>query len=647
MKKNFLSAAILLLATQSFGQDNLCKPTAMIAAAEKASFQKRFNGTLNSLASNDFTVNYYRCQWNVNPSQFYISGTVTSYFNIVQSTNSITYDLSNTLAVDSIKMRSSKLSFSRGNDNTVKILLPSTYSAGKKDSISIYYKGTPGNSGFGSFIQSTHSGKPVIWTLSEPYGAKDWWPCRNGLDDKADSIDIFVRYPSGNKLSSNGMLVSTVADGSYLTTHYKHRYPVATYLVAISVTNFATFTEYVQLKNKLLPVIDYIYPEDSALFRNYNYYVLDALKLYDSVWAPYPFENERYGETEFGWGGGMEHQTNSFVVSPEEGLVVHELAHQWFGDKITCGSWQDIWLNEGFATYNAEYLYNERYHPERVKSNAISERQYITILPNGSVWVSDTSSVNRIFDNRLSYSKGAFLIRMLRLTLGDIDFFKGIRNYQKDPKVSYGFARTADLQRNLEQASGQNLKYFFDQWFYGQGYPSITTKWSQTGSGAISVTVSETTSHSSVSFFKLKLPVMVKGGSKSKMYYLKVANNNQTFILNPGFAADEIVIDPDVQLITKNNKSIRTTAPAKSLIFSASPNPFINNIQVNINEVVGQKGILQLMDNAGHVFASATFVTTGNEQKIQFPVNASILPGIYQLSLKVNEKIGMQSVIKQ
>lgn len=647
MKKILMIAAISGLAAKSFAQDNPCKPNAQIAAAEREAAKKRFDGNLKALASNDFTVSYYRCRWNINPTQFYISGNVTSVFNITQTTSSITYDLSNTLTVDSVKMRKDKLTFSRGTDNTLKINLPSSYAAGKQDSLTIFYKGTPGNSGFGSFIQSSHSGTPVIWTLSEPYGAKDWWPCRNGLDDKADSIDIYVTYPSQYKLASNGLLMNTTLSGGNATTWYKHRYPIATYLVAISVTNFATFSENVQLRKTLLPVIDYIYPEDSAYFRSNNYFVLQAMKLYDSVWADYPFSKERYGETEFGWGGGMEHQTNSFVTSPDEGLVVHELAHQWFGDKITCGSWQDIWLNEGFATYNAEYLYNERYHPELVLANAKSERQYITILPNGSVWVDDTTSVNRIFDGRLSYSKGAFVIRMLRSTIGDQAFFKGMRNYQSDPKIAYGFARTADLQRNLEQASGQNLTYFFNQWFYGQGYPSITTKWSQTGTGPVTITVSETTSHSSVSFFKMRLPVQLKKGSQSKMFYLKVASNGQSFTVNPGFAADTLIIDPNVEFLSKNNKSIRTTAPASSS-FTVSPNPFTNTLQVNLNNsVAGKTGIVKLMDNLGNVLASQYFTTTGSAQKVQMQVSNNVLPGIYQLHLVVDGKNEMQTVIKQ
>ena len=646
MKKIVLFAAILAVTNKTRAQDNPCKPAELIAAAEKAAFQKRMQRPLNTLASSNFTVNYYRCEWNINPAKNFISGTVTSYFITTQSTSSLTYDLANQLTVDSVRMRNKKLTISRGTNNTLTITLPSAYAAGRKDSISIYYQGVPPSGGFGSFVQTTHSGTPVIWTLSEPYGAKDWWPCRNGVDDKADSIDIYVTHPSKYKLSSNGLQVSRIIKGTDATTHYKHRYPVASYLVAIAVTNFATFTENVQLKKSLLPVITYVYPEDSAFFRNNNHFVLDAMKLYDSVWADYPFANERYGETQFSWGGGMEHQTNSFVTSPDEGLVAHELAHQWFGDKITCGSWRDIWLNEGWATYNAHYLYNERYHPDQVKQTAISDRTTITILPTGSVFVDDTSSVNRIFDSRLSYSKGGFVLRTLRMTLGDKAFFRGVRKYNQDPLVIYNFARTSDFQRNMEAASGKDLDYFFNKWIYGKGYPSITVNWSQTGSGAATVKVSETTSHVSVPFYKIKLPLLFKNNTQSKLVYLDVNTNNQSFSVTPGFAADTVIIDPDIMLISKNNKSIRTTLSA-GIAFNVSPNPFTNTLQVLLDTEAGKKGIMQLMDNTGHVFASSSFTTTGKGQKLQLAVNKTIPSGLYQLHITVDGKNSMQAVIKE
>ena len=166
----------------------------------------------------------------------------------------------------------------------------------------------------------------------------------------------------------------------------------------------------------------------------------------------------------------MEHQTNSFIVSPNENLMAHELAHQWFGDKITCGSWQDIWLNEGFATY-LSYFYFEKGDPAGHLNRLKNLSNAITSVPGGSVWVEDTTNVGRIFSSRLSYNKGAYLVHMLRWVLGDTSFFRGVRQYMNDPKLAYGFAITEDLKRNLEQVSGKDLTEFFNDWFKGQGHP--------------------------------------------------------------------------------------------------------------------------------------------------------------------------------
>ncbi|MEI9957607.1 MAG: M1 family aminopeptidase [Ferruginibacter sp.] len=173
-----------------------------------------------------------------------------------------------------------------------------------------------------------------------------------------------------------------------------------------------------------------------------------------------------------------------------------------FGDKITCGSWQDIWLNEGFATHLASF-YNENKYPLTATANRQNEIDNITSQVGGSVWVDDTTNVNRVFDSRLSYTKGSHLLYMLRWILGDAVFLTALRNYQADPTIKYNFARTSDLKRNLEQTSGKDLTSFFNEWFTGQGYPSYNVEWANGGNGNVSIKMNQTTSHPSVSFFEL------------------------------------------------------------------------------------------------------------------------------------------------
>jgi aminopeptidase N len=303
-------------------------------------------------ASNNFDVNYYRCEWEVDPAVRYIRGIVTLYYTITSATNNISLDLMNTLNTDSVKQRNNALE-NIHNNNVLQINFSDNISAGTQDSVTIFYNGIPANTGFGSFVQSTHSTVPIIWTLSEPYGSRDWWPCKNGLDDKADSIDIIIIHPSQYKAASNGLLQSETLSGTNIITHWKHKYPIATYLVCLAVTNYVVFNNNVQLGNTTLPMQTFCYPESLALFQEKTPLALDALQLFHNTFGQYPFIKEKYGHVQFGLGGGQEHQTSTFIVTPNESLMAHELAHQWFGNKVTCSSWQDIWLNEGFATHFA------------------------------------------------------------------------------------------------------------------------------------------------------------------------------------------------------------------------------------------------------------------------------------------------------
>ncbi|MDQ6903436.1 MAG: M1 family metallopeptidase, partial [Bacteroidota bacterium] len=448
-----------------------------IASIEKRAYSRAFILQNATSASGNFDVKYYRCEWQVDPAVRFISGKVTSYYKITTSADYITFDLTDSLNVDSVIQKNIVLPFAHAN-NTITINFAATIVSGTIDSVSIYYHGIPPNTGFGSFVTTAHAGVPVLWTLSEPYGSRDWWPCRNGLDDKTDSIDVIITNALNYTAASNGLRQSEIINGRNKITHWKHRYPIATYLVCMAVTNYAEFDTSVLIGNTNLPMQTFCYPESFDLFKLNTPLVLKTLQFYSSIFGDYPFIKEKYGHVQFGWGGGQEHQTSTFIVTPNESLMSHELAHQWFGDKITCGSWQDIWLNEGLATHLAsmdlETKYTLTVTPTRKK-----EIENITSLPGGSVWVDDTTNANRIFNTRLSYTKGSHLLYMLRWKLGDSIFFKGMRRYFNDSSIAFGFARTSDFKRNLEAASGVDLKEFFDDWFYGQGYPSSNVQWTQ------------------------------------------------------------------------------------------------------------------------------------------------------------------------
>lgn len=552
---------LLLLSAKAFAQKHSEGKTIQdIALMERQGHQRIAVANAATLASGNFDVKYYRCEWEVDPAVRYIKGKITVYYVVTASTNSIALDLMDALTVNSVTQRSVILTKSQAN-NVLTINLPATANVGTLDSLSIVYEGIPYDSGFGSFVTSTHNSTPVMWTLSEPYGARDWWPCKNGLDDKADSIDVLITHPGTYKAASNGLLQSetSAAGSSKIVTHWKHRYPIASYLICFAVTNYSVFNNTVQLSTGILPMQTFCYPESLSSFQNGTANVLNAMQLYDSTFGPYPFMNEKYGHVQFGWGGGMEHQTSTFIVNIGESLIAHELGHQWFGDKVTCSSWRDVWLNEGFATFLAS-LYMEKKYPSSAISNRQSEINTITSQTGGSVLVDDTSNVNRIFDDRLSYKKGSHLLYMLRWILGDSAFFAALRNYQIDPAIKYGFATTADLKRNLEQASGRDLTYFFNEWYSGQGYPTYNVQWSNAGAGSVWIKMNQVTSHSSVSFFELPVALQFKNATQQATVVVNNTSNGETFLRSIGFVPTSVSIDPNAWLITRNNTATQVAS---------------------------------------------------------------------------------------
>ncbi|HEY5772975.1 MAG TPA: M1 family aminopeptidase [Chitinophagaceae bacterium] len=647
MRKGFL--ILLFLGSKVFAQnDELCKAVDEIAAIERNSLQ-RSHSINRSQASSNFQVTYYRCVWDIDPAARYIKGSVTSHFIVNSSSNTITYDLATQLTVDSVYFHGIKTSFSRPTD-LLQINFPGSIPSGQKDSVTVFYNGVPPSPpGVNAFYQFIHYGVPALWTLSEPYGARDWWPCRNGVDDKADSIDIIISCPNSYRASSNGMLVNETDNGVTKTAFYKHRYPIASYLVAFAVTNYVVLNHSVQLGNVNLPMITYCYPENVNAFQQNTPKVLQQLSLFHQYFGSYPFINEKYGHTEFSWSGGMEHQTNSFIISPDANLMAHELAHQWFGDKITCGSWQDIWLNEGFATY-LSYFYFEKSDPANHISRLKSLNTSITSSPGGSVWVDDTTNVGRIFNSRLTYNKGAYLLHMLRWVLGDTLFFHGIRQYVNDPKLAFGFARTNDLKRNLEQVSGKDLTEFFSDWFFNQGYPSYTVKWNQDINNKAIISVSQTTSHPSANYFEMPLALKFKKGSQEKIIIVNNIKNNEFFSAEIGFKADTVVIDPDYWILSRNNvstKEVDLTIPISGFGINVFPVPTSSNtVTLSITNPGSTKMSLQLFTTTGQLVWQQQISTPGPSDLFQINIS-KLSAGVYLLRIDAGDFKTTRHIIKK
>lgn len=576
--------------------------------------KRHFEGFLLHQKSNvgqNIDVKYHRFDWFIDPNVYYIRGNVTTYFTpVIDNLTQVTFDFNESLVIDSIISKGVNLDYNV-TDYILTITLDQIASKSTLDSLTIYYQGEPEDSGFGSFDQSQHDDGPVIWTLSEPYGARDWWPCKQDLNDKIDSIDVMVTSPSEFRAASNGVLIRDEVVDTLRISHWKHRHPIAAYLVAIAVTNYVVYEDEVTLNSGArFDLVNYLYPGYIDDYTGRMNELKSMLKFYSDKFIDYPFKDEKYGHAQFGWGGGMEHQTMSFMGNLGYYLTAHELAHQWFGDYITCGSWADIWLNEGFARY-CEMLVMEEFSSGDEIEWRYGKIDYITAQPDGSVYCDDTTSVSRIFSRRLTYEKAGMVLHMIRKEIGDDAFFSAVNNYLKDPEITNGYATTTQLRAHFEASADTSLVEFFNDWIYGQGNPNYSIVWSAALDGMINIHINQTPSHISVDFFENKIQLKLVGNLHDTIITIHNTENNQEIFINTGFEVNELIFDPNHDIIAGHTVVNKVPLLSKEDQFKLIPNPanqfiklknisnlFIENIVIiNISGQVVQKRMVNGADN--------------------------------------------------
>lgn len=385
-------------------------------------------------------------------------------------------DFYDNMVVDSIVSPLEVLPYSH-SDNVVTVTLDGAYDTGQQFEFDIYYHGHPVEGGFQAFAFDTRLGKKIITTLSEPYFARTWWPCKDRMDDKADSFNIAVEVDTAFYVGSNGALDSTVDNGGNTHTfYYTVRYPMVTYLFSLAISEYTVwYDEWIYNNGQdTMLIVNAVYPD------KYNY-SLDklgvtpgAITAFSDNYGQYPFVNEKYGHANFEWGGAMEHQTMTSTSGSSFGfstpVVVHELSHQWWGNMITCKTWSDIWLNEGWASYSEALYY-------LVTKGWDSYHDYMNGMDysgGGTIYIYDTTNAWNIFSS-IVYDKGAWVVHMLRGVLGDSLFFAGIDAYYHS-EYQYAAATTEDFKNVFEGATGVELDWFFDEWIYGTYRPNY--RWS-------------------------------------------------------------------------------------------------------------------------------------------------------------------------
>lgn len=547
-----------------------------------------FNGlcqptpTMRNFAAAETDVHYQEMRVEIDPAVNKVAGVITFYFTSrIDQLNRFVVDYQDDLPILFIQRGNTTLTYSR-SDDLITIDLGKSLLNGEQDTLSISYESE------GTLRQELHSGIPVISTDLD-LGVL-WYPGKRDLTDKIDSVDLYVTTPPNQYVAGNGTLEGIEVIDDKWIHHWRHRHPIATtYLLELAITNYTIVKDSVLLRDgTMLPLYHYLYPESVAALSAELAATPDILQFFENHFGAYPFADEKYGHAQYTAGGALEVQTMSFMGFFNFEVIAHEMAHQWFGDNVTFGSWTDIWMSEGMAEYLAG-LAVEALRPTEWNGVKTSKINSITSQPGGSVYVTDTTDLSVIFDGRLTYNKGFYLAHMLRWMVGDTAFFQACHNYLQDHDAA--FARTSDFQEHLEAVSGVALDGFLADWFYGQGYPSYTVSWEQVQDSVI-LWIDQVQSDPSVSYFEM--PVSIKAyrfGIVADTVF-QHTYEHQRFALYVGTnQVSQLLFDQDKWILSKGNKvnklitAIPTVETDPLLVY---PNPASDFIELSNDESIDE-----------------------------------------------------------
>ena len=656
-------------------QEHYCAKAKQISAARTIQAQKLTSAnSIQIVHEAKYDVKFVHLNLNLERINKNVSGGVKT----IATVTAAVLDTFQTLlhqnhTIDSIRFNGTLLSYIR-QDSMIKVKIPTPLTSGSSFTVNVFYHGIPpvGGSAIGSGFSNGTSGSwgnQATWSLSESLVAYHWWPCKQILTDKIDSSWVYVTTDSTNKVGSNGLLKNVVIVGNKKRYEWKSKTPIAYYLISVAIAKYKEYKLWAKpmyLPNDSILIQNYIY--DGAI-NNANWIAnqkpaLDkmpqVLEFESKMYGMYPFYKEKYGHCMAPFGGGMEHQTMTSLGFFDYYVDAHELGHQWWGDNVTCKSWGDIWINEGFASYT-EHLVAQYLDPVNFASNLNSAHNAVMQQAGGSVYFtgSDTLNSSRIFSSRLTYDKGGAIIHSLRfLTNNDSLWFNSLRGFQNMYKNST--ASAIDFKNYYQTFTGINATQFFNQWYYGEGYPTFNVKYNYTNQQCI-IKNSQTTSMPSVTpLFITPLEYKLSRANGKPDTTIRVNHNLaiETYTFNIKDSVTGIVCDPNNWLINK------TIGPARdaTLGVSATTVSTVGIDEVSASELgfrIGPnptKDILEIFNDAK--LKQAQYALCNIEGKIMMKgivenktvINLNELKtGVYFLKIVGNkgEEILTKQIVKQ
>ncbi|MBI4645196.1 MAG: T9SS type A sorting domain-containing protein [Bacteroidia bacterium] len=601
--------------------------------------------SIASLLLNDYDIKFYFLDLTVTNISTYISGNV-----IIKSEaktamlDTFAIELNNPMQVDSVYFNGENSGFSHLNDLlTVIPFAPPTN--GELFSVQIWYHGTPVGSGVSNDSEAPGYYPYVTWNLSECFHAKEWFPCKQDLQDKADSCYVFLTTDQNLKAGSNGILTNvTPVSGNKFRHEWKCLHPIDYYLISFAVSEYVEYNFYAHPAGfDSILVQNYVYLDDEYTLEEVAQ-TDELIELFSELFGIYPFHDEKYGHCMAPLGGAMEHQTMTTIVWNVFWIIAHELGHQWFGDYVTCATWQDIWINEGFASYT-EYLSNQYLVSQAEADQMMLEAHDAALTkPEGSVYIPFEESTNegRIFSWELSYRKGASLLHMIRFeTDNDSVFFHALKEYVM--LYANSNATGLDFKSVIDSVTGMDFTQFFDQWYFGKGFPTFDVLYWQEGNN-LKMQVEQTGSSLETPLFITPVEYRIYFNSGQDTT-IRVFHDEQTELYTIPISEDVtgIEVDPDDWLLNAEGTVIVGTLELalKQRNIKVFPNPCNDHLTILLSDNQGKKQI-SISDISGKIL---NFFETGNAQL--FLDISKYPPGFYTIAVENSEGKFTEKFVKQ